>query len=146
MRGDPLWGDVVYGWPLKKKYCKKLNVCDPQLIFWRNNWRLHNWCSRKPWLFLQIGQFSHLGMQSLQTKWPLLHWCIGTDFIGFMQTGHSKRLLRYSSNSFDFEVAILLLKLRYSDKYLVQLIEQPILQIPNFNFPNLRCCKVFLSF
>ena len=30
--------------------------------------------------------------------------------------------------------------------YLVQLIEQPILRIPNFNFPNLRCCKVFFSF
>ena len=29
---------------------------------------------------------------------------------------------------------------------LVQLIEHPILQIPNFNFPNLRCCKVFFSF
>ena len=26
--------------------------------------------------------------------------------------------------------------------YLVQLIEHPILQIPNFDFPNLRCCKV----
>ena len=30
--------------------------------------------------------------------------------------------------------------------YLVQLIKHPILQIPNFNFPNLRCCKVVLSF
>ena len=30
--------------------------------------------------------------------------------------------------------------------YLVQLIEQPILRIPIFNFPNLRCCKVFLFF
>ena len=30
--------------------------------------------------------------------------------------------------------------------YLVQLIEHPILRIPNFNFPNLRCCKVFLTF
>ena len=30
--------------------------------------------------------------------------------------------------------------------YLVQLIEHPILRIPNFNFPNLRCCKVFFSF
>ena len=28
----------------------------------------------------------------------------------------------------------------------VQLIEQPILPIPNFNFPNLRCYKVFLFF
>ena len=28
--------------------------------------------------------------------------------------------------------------------YLVQLIEQPISRIPNFNFTNLRCCKVFL--
>ena len=27
--------------------------------------------------------------------------------------------------------------------YLLQLIEQQILLIPNFNFPNLRCCKVF---
>ena len=27
--------------------------------------------------------------------------------------------------------------------YLVQLIEHPILRIPNFNFPNVRCCKVF---
>jgi hypothetical protein len=32
------------------------------------------------------------------------------------------------------------------DLYLVQLIEQPILRIPNFNFPNLRCCKAFLFF
>ena len=30
--------------------------------------------------------------------------------------------------------------------YLVQLIEHPILRIPNFNFPNLRCCKVVFSF
>ena len=30
--------------------------------------------------------------------------------------------------------------------YLVQLIENPILCIPNFNFPNLRCCKVVLSY
>ena len=30
--------------------------------------------------------------------------------------------------------------------YLVQLIEHPILRIPNFNFPNLRRCKVFFSF
>ena len=32
--------------------------------------------------------------------------------------------------------------------YLVQLIEHPFLQILNYNFPNLRCCKVvfFLSF
>ena len=30
--------------------------------------------------------------------------------------------------------------------YLVQLIKNPILRIPNFNFPNLRCCNVFLSF
>ena len=30
--------------------------------------------------------------------------------------------------------------------YLVQLIEHPILRIPNFNFPNLRCCKVGFSF
>ena len=29
--------------------------------------------------------------------------------------------------------------------YLVQLIEHPILPIPNFTFPNLRCCKVFFS-
>ena len=33
-----------------------------------------------------------------------------------------------------------------SHLYLVQLIKQPILRIPNFNFPNLRCCKVFWSF
>ena len=32
------------------------------------------------------------------------------------------------------------------DMYLVQLIKQPILGIPNINLPNLRCCKVFLSF
>ena len=31
------------------------------------------------------------------------------------------------------------------NSYLVHLIKQPILRIPNFNFPNLRCCKeVFL--
>ena len=30
--------------------------------------------------------------------------------------------------------------------YLVQLNDHPILRIPNFNFPNLRCCKVFFSF
>ena len=30
--------------------------------------------------------------------------------------------------------------------YLFQLIEHPILRIPNFNFPNLRCCKVDFSF
>ena len=34
--------------------------------------------------------------------------------------------------------------LRGGDDCFVQLIEQPILRIPNFNFPNLRCCKVFL--
>ena len=28
--------------------------------------------------------------------------------------------------------------------YLVQLIEHPILRIPNFNFANLRCSKVFV--
>ena len=33
-----------------------------------------------------------------------------------------------------------------SDMYLVQLIEHPILRIPNFNFPNLRCCKLFFLF
>ena len=32
------------------------------------------------------------------------------------------------------------------DIYLIQLIEHPILQIPNFNLPNLRCCKVFFLF
>ena len=31
----------------------------------------------------------------------------------------------------------------WTDRYLVQLIEHPILRIPNFNSPNLRCCKVF---
>ena len=31
-------------------------------------------------------------------------------------------------------------------KYLIQFIEHPILWIPNFNFPNLRCFKVFFSF
>ena len=30
---------------------------------------------------------------------------------------------------------------KYFIIYLVQLIEQPILRILNFNFPNLRCCK-----
>ena len=30
--------------------------------------------------------------------------------------------------------------------YLVQLIEQPILRIPNSTFPNFRCCKVFSFF
>ena len=30
--------------------------------------------------------------------------------------------------------------------HLLQLIKHPILRIPNFNFPNLRCCKVFFSF
>ena len=30
--------------------------------------------------------------------------------------------------------------------YLVQLIEQPIFRILNFNFPNLKCCKEFLTF
>ena len=30
--------------------------------------------------------------------------------------------------------------------HFVQLIEHPILRIPNFNFPNLRCCKVFFLF
>ena len=34
----------------------------------------------------------------------------------------------------------------FSHFYLVQLIKQPILRIRNFNFPNLRCCKVFLFF
>ena len=33
--------------------------------------------------------------------------------------------------------------LPFLELYLVQLIEHPILRIPNFNFPNLRCCKVF---
>ena len=35
---------------------------------------------------------------------------------------------------------------RTSGRALVHFIEQLILRIPNFNFPNLRCCKVFLSF
>jgi hypothetical protein len=35
---------------------------------------------------------------------------------------------------------------KFEVHYLVQLIEHPILRIPNFNFPNLRCCKVFFSF
>ena len=35
---------------------------------------------------------------------------------------------------------------QFLNQYLVQLIEQPILRIPNFNFSNLRCCKVFFSF
>ena len=35
---------------------------------------------------------------------------------------------------------------KYLDNYLVQLIEHPILRIPNFTFPNLRCCKVVFSF
>ena len=26
------------------------------------------------------------------------------------------------------------------------LVEQPILRIPNFNFPNLKCCKVVFYF
>ena len=30
--------------------------------------------------------------------------------------------------------------------HLVQHIKHPILRIPNFNFPNLRFCKVFFSF
>ena len=30
--------------------------------------------------------------------------------------------------------------------FLVQLIVHPILWIPNFNFPNLKCCKVFFLF
>jgi hypothetical protein len=38
--------------------------------------------------------------------------------------------------------------IKYFNKvyYHIQLIEQPILQILNVNFPNLRCCKVFLFF
>ena len=35
---------------------------------------------------------------------------------------------------------------KYFIIYLVQLIEQPILRIPNVNFPNLRCCKCFYLF
>ena len=41
----------------------------------------------------------------------------------------------------DEEVCIFFLNL-----HLVQLIEHPILRIPNFNFPNLRCCKFFFLF
>ena len=35
---------------------------------------------------------------------------------------------------------------RIKSLYLIQLIENPILWIPNFHFPNLRCCKVFWYF
>ena len=31
------------------------------------------------------------------------------------------------------------------DYYLSQLIEQPILRITNFNFPNLRCVKSYIG-
>ena len=37
-------------------------------------------------------------------------------------------------------------KLNFVNKCLIQFIKNPILQIPNFNFPNLRCCKVFFLF
>ena len=50
-----------------------------------------------------------------------------------------KSLNRWVLHECDWRI---LLK-RKSVYYLVQLIKHPILRIPNFNFPNLRCCKVF---
>ena len=50
-------------------------------------------------------------------------------------------VIRFTS----FVRQIVLLK-NFHVVYLVHLIEQPILRIPNFNCLNLRCCKVFLSF
>ena len=38
-------------WKLIKN---KVNIYNQHLIFWLNNWRLHNWRSRKPQLKLRI--------------------------------------------------------------------------------------------
>ena len=44
-----------YSWLFKKTIWKliknKVNIYNQQLNFWLNNWRLHNWRSRKPQLF-----------------------------------------------------------------------------------------------
>ena len=51
---------------------------------------------------LQMGQLFNFAMQPLHTTWPLIHWCIGTDNNGSIQTGHSKRTLIRSSKSIAF--------------------------------------------
>ena len=49
------------------------------------------------------------------------------------------------SDTADF-VAVYISEGKFLPKYLIQLIEHPILGIPNFNIPNLRCWKVLTSY
>ena len=41
-----------FGFYLKKNLVEKVNIYNQQLNFWRNDWRLHNWCCRKPLLMI----------------------------------------------------------------------------------------------
>ena len=47
-----------YSWLFKKTIWKliknKVNIYNQQLNFWLNNWRLHNWRSRKPQLLIRL--------------------------------------------------------------------------------------------
>ena len=47
-----------YSWLFNKNIRKliknKVNIYDQQLNFWLNNWRLHNWRSRKPQLLILV--------------------------------------------------------------------------------------------
>ena len=61
--------------------------------------------------------------------------------------GFTESINRLANSSFyELIVYFFISRGTFSIFCLVQLIEQPILRIPNFNFPNLRCCKVFLFF
>ena len=64
-----------FGFNLKKNLVEKVNIYNQQLNFWRNNWRLHNWRCRKPWLYLssflramlfKFGWKTHLGRMKLK--------------------------------------------------------------------------------
>ena len=55
-----------FGFNLKKKSCRKVNIYNQQLNFWWNNWRLHNWCCRKPRL---TGFFTSDFFFIYETQW-----------------------------------------------------------------------------
>ena len=120
--------DWIFRWtlgPLLGSFFEKDALTDPCSHFWSSCFlegpslassyvlKFPMICSNTRFLttiesFLQIGQYSNLVIQSLQTTWPLVHWCIGADLIDSLQAGHFKRHLTYSSNSFVCELAILI--------------------------------------
>ena len=60
----------------------------------------------------------------------------------FIKSAHSTNQMVSQIRNWEFMNMLYIFWFSSLDECLVQLIEHPILWIPNFNFPNLRCRKV----